>query len=305
MDVPGSVVLGALAVAATLPLLVWGLAGPAPDEDGAVGRNLRGDRPVVDERRRLLQQPTLTRAGRPAIRTLALRARRLTPAGMMDRLERLLRLAGSPPAWPLDRVLAAKLVVGIVGVATALFYLANEVSGQSIVLSLAVGLGGFLVPDAILWGRADERQARIRTALPDTLDQMTISVEAGLGFEAALQRIAMSTHGPLAEELSRALNEITLGVNRSQALADLVDHTDVDELRHFVYAIRQAEEFGVPIAKVLRIQASELRIRRRQRAEERAMKMPVKLVFPLFLCIFPALFIVLLGPAFIRIADLL
>jgi tight adherence protein C len=164
---------------------------------------------------------------------------------------------------------------------------------------------GYLAPDLILWGRARERQGIIRIALPDALDQMTICVESGLGFDQALQRVAERGSGPLAQELQRALSELTVGIPRREALGNLVDRTDVDELRRFVVAVRQADEYGLPIARVLRVQASQLRMRRRLAAEERAMKMPVKIVFPLVICIFPALFVVLLGPAVIRIMQTL
>jgi tight adherence protein C len=160
---------------------------------------------------------------------------------------------------------------------------------------------GYVTPDVILWGRAKERQDLIRKALPDTLDQLTICVESGLGFDAAMKRVGGRGDGPLAEELRRTLNEIAVGVPRAEALVAMADRTDVPELRHFVLAVRQADAFGLPIARVLRIQASQLRVKRRQAAEERAMKMPVKIVFPLVACIFPSLFVVLLGPAVIRV----
>lgn len=159
-----------------------------------------------------------------------------------------------------------------------------------------------MVPDAILHARGRERQAAILKELPDTLDQLTISVEAGLGFDAALSRVAVSGTGPLAEELTRLLAEIKVGVPRSESLKKLLTRTDVYELRHFILALQQAEQFGLPVARVLRIQSGELRVKRRQRAEETAMKVPVKIVFPLVFCIFPALFVVLLGPAMIRVA---
>jgi tight adherence protein C len=157
------------------------------------------------------------------------------------------------------------------------------------------------VPDLILWGRARERQDLIRRELPEVLDQLTVCVESGLGFDAALQRVGSKGAGPLSEELQRTLNELAVGVPRRDALGNLVSRTDVDELRRFVVAVRQADEFGLPVARVLRIQSRQLRERRRLSAEERAMKMPVKIVFPLVLCIFPALFVVLLGPAVIRV----
>jgi len=297
-----SVVIGAVAVGAAIPLVVFGL-GERRDAGSTIRRNLRGDGVIVDERVRSLQTPTLDRVIRPAIRSLAERGRRLTPVGWIEALERRVRLAGSPAAWPLERVLAAKVIAGILGVVIALYLLAGSINAFTVVMAAMAGLGGYFVPDLILLGRAKERQQAIALALPDTLDQMTVTVEAGLGFDAALQRVAKNTTGPLSVELKRTLNEVKLGAKRRQALENLVGRTDVEELRHFVYAIKQAEEFGLPVANVLRIQAAELRVKRRQRAEERALKVPVKMVFPLVLCIFPSLFIVLLAPAFIRIGE--
>jgi tight adherence protein C len=304
MDLPLSILVTALAVGGSVPLLIYGLTAGNDRRDDSIRRNLAGDRTIVDDRTRVLQKSALERAIRPAIRGLAARARRLTPSGWITGLEKRLRLAGSPARWPIERVLAVKVVCGILGVLGALYFLAESISGLSTMLALSLGVGGYFIPDLILWGRAQERQEEIALLLPDTLDQMTISVEAGLGFDAALQRVAANTSGPLAEEIRRTLHEIKLGVGRQQALQHLVERSDVPELRHFVYAIRQAEEYGLPVAQVLRTQAGELRIKRRQRAEETALKLPVKIVFPLVVCIFPSLFIVLLGPAVIKISDI-
>jgi tight adherence protein C len=304
MDLPASVIVGAVAVGLALPLLIFGLSSSSEPRPDPVRLNLRSDRGITDQRQRVLQESALDRAVRPAIRSLATRARRFTPGGVIEKLEQRLRLAGSPQGWTLERLLALKVVIGILGLVTAIYYLTAAPSGLTVVIAPIVGLGSYVVPDLILWGRAQERQQLIATALPDTLDQMTISVEAGLGFDAALQRVAANTRGPLAQELARTLNEVKLGAGRQQALQNLAERTNVPELRHFIYAIRQAEEYGLPVAKVLRIQAGELRVKRRQRAEERALKMPVKIVFPLVLCIFPTLFIILLGPAVIRISEI-
>ena len=304
MDLPTSVIVGAAAVGIALPLLIFGLSSQAETPPDPVRLNLRSDRGIPDERQRMLQESALDRAVRPAIKSLAARARRFTPAGVIEKLEQRLRFAGSPQGWTLERLLAGKVIVGIAGLATAIFYLTTAPSGLAMVVAAVAGLGAYVVPDLILWGRAQERQQIIALALPDTLDQMTISVEAGLGFDAAMLRVATNIHGPLAQELGRTLNEVKLGASRQQALQNMADRTDVPELRHFIYAVRQAEEYGLPVAKVLRIQAAELRVKRRQRAEERALKMPVKIVFPLVLCIFPTLFIILLGPAVIRIGEL-
>ena len=163
----------------------------------------------------------------------------------------------------------------------------------------------FLVPDALIGSVGRERQERILIALPQVIDQLRMSVEAGVGFEAAVGRAAKAGDGPLAQELRHTLQEMQIGASRTEALHHLADRNDVAELRTLVAAVSQSEDFGIPVAHVLRVQADELRTRRKQRAEERAMKIPVKMVFPLVLCIFPALMLVLLGPATLRIVEAL
>jgi tight adherence protein C len=223
----------------------------------------------------------------------------------MERLERRVRLVGGGSAWTVERALAAKLGLGVTGLVAGVVLAGGSYVGRSMLMIVVLAVFGFVSPDLILWGRAAERQQVIRRALPDALDQLTICVESGLGFDAALKRVADRGTGPLADELRQTLSEIAMGVPRSDALGSLAERTDVPELRHFVLAVRQADGYGVPVARVLRIQASQLRMRRRQAAEERALKMPVKITFPLVTCIFPALFIVLLGPAMIRVARTL
>jgi len=173
---------------------------------------------------------------------------------------------------------------------------------QVIALFLMVGLG-FFDPDAWLSRKNEERQSEMLRALPDVLDLLVISVEAGLGFDSALQRVVATVPGPLSEEFYRMLQETRVGVSRRDAMRHLMDRTDLDELRSFLLAMLQAEAFGVTIARVLRVQADEMRVKRRQRAQEKAFAAPVKIVFPLVFCIFPALFVVLLGPAAIQIMN--
>lgn len=296
-DVPPVVFGGAGATVAGAVGLVWILT-----RTRRIGKT---EAPSTDARQKRLSDGAIDRVVRPAIGWIAHRARRLTPAGRVRSLERKVRLAGARTRWTLDRILAAKLSIAMAGGFAGFWY--GGRSGFSAMVTYAVAgvAGGYLLPDLILWGRARERQTLIRRALPDVLDQMTISVESGLGFDAALQRVGERGTGPLAEELQRTLNEIAVGIPRKEALANLVGRTDAAELRGFVLAIRQADEYGLPVARVLRVQASQLRVRRRQSAEERALKMPVKIVFPLVLCIFPAMFVVLLGPAVVRISRTL
>lgn len=258
---------------------------------------------LTDLRAVVLERPTRERVVRPAVGALAGFARRLTPSGVITDLEGRISLAGLSDRWPIDRVLAAKLVLGAVGAFVGVVRFVADPSGVAIVIGCAAAVVGFLVPDALLSTRARARQEQIQRELPDVLDQVTICVEAGLGFEAALARAATSDAGPLGRELAHTLQDVGLGMPRRAALEQLLQRTDVSDLRHFVVAIAQAERHGVPIAQVLRIQADELREKRRQRAEERALKIPVKLVFPLILCILPALFVVLMGPAAIRISN--
>ncbi len=299
LGVPWQVVGAAALVVAALPMLAWGVTAPrrsrAAGAAGEVG---------YDGRRQELRVGAIDRLLLPLVRGVAQGVRRITPRGWVESLDRHIRLAGSPRSWTLERALAVKITLALLGALAT--YTASRGSLLTTVAFTTTGwLLGYLAPDVILYGKGRDRQELILRELPDTLDQLTISVEAGLGFDAALSRVAASGDGPMAEELTRVLAEIKVGVPRSESLKRLLTRTDVPELRHFILALTQAEQFGLPVARVLRIQSGELRMKRRQRAEETAMKIPVKIVFPLVVCIFPALFVVLLGPAMIRVARVL
>jgi tight adherence protein C len=235
------------------------------------------------------------------LRSIALR---LSPAGVAHGLQRRLDLAGNPPTWTPDRVLAAKGLCLLLG--ATLGGLLGFRSAGWLVTGLALGAAfGFFLPDLLLLNAGQKRQTLIRRALPDALDMLTVCVEAGLGFDAALAQVARNTTGPLARECSRVLQEMQIGKSRNEALRALTDRTTVAELRAFVSALAQAGELGVPIASGLREQAREMRLRRRQRAEEQAQKVPVKILFPLITCLFPAMFVVIIGPGAISIARVL
>jgi tight adherence protein C len=228
---------------------------------------------------------------------------RVTPIGMRRRITGRLVMLGSPEGWDTERVAALKLVGCFAGLALSIAL--GRLAGFGVIRQggflILLGALGFIVPDLVLSSRIDRRKKDILRALPDTLDLLTISVEAGLSFDAALAQVVQNTTGPLALEIARMLQEVQLGVARGQALRNLATRTDVEELNSFVLAMVQAEEFGVSTTKVLRAQAKQMRVQRRQRAELQAMKVPVKLVFPLILCILPPLLVVILGPAAIRI----
>ena len=228
---------------------------------------------------------------------------RLTPPGYVRKLDRLLSLAGRPSSLPLGRVLAAKPVLGLVGALLGLFL---STSSPTPILKLAgifVLLLGYFIPDLLLYSKGQERQKTMQLELANMLDQMLISVEAGLGFEGAMARAGENGKGPLAEELVRTLQDMQVGRSRRESYQALAERTNIPELRSFVQAVVQADTYGIAISRVLRIQAKVMRVKRRQRAEEKAMKLPVTILFPLLFFIFPVLFIAILGPAVINAID--
>lgn len=231
--------------------------------------------------------------------------RRLTPFDSTKRLEQLLLYAGSPPGWDAERIAALKIVGGIGGLVVALALgLVLPIGGVWRIVFIAIfTFVGYLIPGAYVGNMAKSRQKAIQRQLPDVIDLLTISVEAGLGFDAALSQVVKNVPGPLAEEIARQLQEMQIGVSRSDAFRHLGDRTDVPELNAFVLSMIQADLFGVSISNVLRAQSKELRVKRRQRAEEIAQKIPVKIIFPVIFCILPSLFVVVMGPGIIRFLE--
>jgi tight adherence protein C len=229
-------------------------------------------------------------------------AGRLSPAGMTATLQQRLDIAGNPGRWTPERILAVKglglLVLGTLG---ALYGLSGI--GALVLFSAAGGAAGFFLPDLLLYNEGTKRQQRIQNALPDAMDMLTVCVEAGLGFDAALAQVARNTTGPLSGEFARVIQEMQIGKSRSAALQGMVGRTTAPELRGFVSAMVQAGELGISIAAVLREQAKEMRLKRRQRAEEAAQKVPIKILFPLIFFLFPALFVIILGPGAIMISQ--
>jgi tight adherence protein C len=214
-------------------------------------------------------------------------------------------LAGSPAGWDAEKVVAFKVVATftMLFIGWGLSKTAHMHGMLGTGLPILMTFVGYAMPGAWLGQQGANRQESIRRALPDTMDLLTISVEAGLGFDAALAQVVRNVPGSLSQEISRLLQEMQLGVTRVDAFRHLADRTNVEELRGFVLAMIQADVFGVSIAGVLRAQAKDLRIKRRQRAEKKAMTSPLKLLFPMIFCVLPALFVVVLGPGAITIAH--
>lgn len=282
----------------------------ATSEPSGVTRSLAAIdaiRTAPDSMRQELDKPFGERVTSPFFDWLVRLGRRTTPSDQASRLRRKLDLAGNPPGWDTDRILAFKmlglLILGVLGLIVPLLFFGNAL--WALLFGVGGALVGFFLPNLILYQSAYERSERIQRELPDALDLLVISVESGLGFDAALSQVARNTEGPLAAEFFRVLQEMQLGTGRVDAMRALAERTDVTDLKGFVTSMVQADAFGIPIANVLRIQAREMRIRRSQRAEETAQKVPVKILFPLVFCILPALFVVILGPAVITIMKTL
>lgn len=300
---PITVLLGAGAMALSLPILWLAVSGSDTAHSGGLLSRFRTKTDqAVDMRVLTLEQSARDRVWRPALSLAGRKLRRLTPVGWAEAIEHRITLAGLAGRWTVERVLVAKAVLGAIGLFGAAYGFGLTIPKGLLITAIA-GVVGYFLPDLVLRAKASERQQQIRDALPDSLDQLTMTVDAGLAFEGALARTARAGEGPLADELIRVLQEMQIGVARSDALRKLAERTDVPDLRTFVFSVVQSEEYGLPIAQILRVQAGELREKRKARAEERALKIPVKIIFPLVLCIFPTLFIVLLGPAAIRIFE--
>jgi tight adherence protein C len=295
--------IGPIAFGVAIMLLVYGLVGARPKQHGVAGALTS-----IEQHYRHSAVTARDRADsdQPAklpgwARSLALR---LSPSGVAGSLQRRLDLAGNPAGWTADRVLAMKGLGLLAG--AALGVLIGIHSPALAIVYAAIGAGAvFFLPDVLLYNRGIKRQELILAGLPDALDMLTVCVEAGLGFDAALAQVARNTQGPLAEEFARGLQEMQIGLSRAQALRAVADRTTVSELRAFASSLVQASELGIPVARVLREQTVEMRVRRRQRAEEKAQKVPVKIMFPVVACLFPALLVVIVGPGVISIAHAL
>jgi tight adherence protein C len=300
------IVLIVLLAVSSVSLGAWAVSSSVEARSGA-RRSLRAidDYQIVDMREEEMGLPIAARVFAPLGKATSDLARRFTPVGYVDGVRRKIVLAGSPPGYEVDRFLTLKLLgvaSVIVWIVLAAMFLGEHPAMAILMVILASGICIF-GPDILLDGKITRRREEIERRLPDTLDLLVISVEAGLGFEQALERTAAAVPGPLSEESRRMLQETRMGASRADALRALDERTQVDDLRTFILAMLQADAFGVSVARILRGQADEIRIRRRQHAQELSQKAPIKMLFPLAVCIFPAIFVVVLLPAAIQVFE--
>jgi tight adherence protein C len=301
----GIMIFGAAAIGLSIALFVVALA--QPKRVGAQVNStlslVTGGLPGTGD-----QQQDLSvgdRIGRPLLGWLQTLGRRVTPVGTPERLRKRLDLAGNPKGWDVDTLFACKAVGTLLGAAFAALLVFKSPSVMTFAMAAGFAALGYWLVDILLYNTGSRRQVLLQQAAPDAIDMLTVCVEAGQGFDAALAQVARNTSGPLSQELARLLQEMQLGRSRAEAFHDFTTRTDVAELNGFINALVQADKLGVPIAQVLREQAGEMRLRRKQRAEEQAMKVPVKIIFPVIFCIFPALMILVIGPGAMQIAKMM
>ena len=301
----GPLLIAGVAAIAIL-LIVFSLGGSSPVDPVQARLTQLGSMQAKNLEELELQQPFVERTLRPLAARLSGTVSRVTSSSFTETAEKRLALAGNPGDMRVADWLGVKAIGAIVGAILffLLFFIVGLFSFPPIVALLMVPIGGvfgFIAPEFWLGRKVRARQHAILLMIPDALDLLTISVRAGLGFDAALGKVVEKLQGPLTDEFRRALAEVRVGKARRDALRDIIPRTEVVPLTNFIGAIIQAEQLGVSISKVLQVQSEQLRIERRQRAEEMAAKAPIKMLFPLVGCIFPSLFIVILGPAIILI----
>jgi tight adherence protein C len=298
------IIVAAVAALAII-LITIGIAGSREEDPLKARLSQLGQMTAKDLQELELQAPFFDRTIKPLAARLSGSVARITSSSFSERTEKRLAMAGNPGDMKVADWLGIK-AIGTGVAAGVLFILFGVLAGnltQGLLLGL-LGAGiGYIGPEFWLGGRVKKRQKGILLQIPDALDLLTISVRAGLGFDAALGKVVEKLKGPLVDEFRRALAEVRVGKARREALRDIVPRTEVQPLTNFIGAIIQAEQLGVSISKVLQVQSEQLRIERRQRAEEQAAQAPIKMLFPLVGCIFPSLFAVILGPALILIMQ--
>jgi tight adherence protein C len=245
------------------------------------------------------------RALTPMKTGLARAVLRITPRASIETVSTKLLNAGLNRRVSPTTYLASKAVVGFIGFIGG--QVVAQVSGQAsrgVLLGLAMAVVGFMLPDTVLTFRMRTRREILRAELPDALDLLAVSVEAGMGFDGAISKLTEHMDGPLSDEFALALGEMRIGESRQNALTKMMKRVNTPEFSAFVRAIIQADQIGISLGRILKVQAADTRARRQLAAEERAMKAPIKMLFPTVLFIFPAMFIVILGPAFLNLSEL-
>ena len=291
--------LAVFAIFLAVASAVWVLLSNA-EERNVVKTSLRSleEYERSDLRSKELEAPIVQRVVAPIGRSLVALGRRIMPGGYMEGVRKRLIIAGKPSPQELDRFRAIRVLSAAAVPATLVLALIMPATPRDkFLIFFFLGAAFLLGPDAVLNRQMEERRQAIRARLPDIIDMLTISVEAGLGFDQAMERTVAAIPGPLTDEFARLLGEMRAGAGRADSMRALDARTDVPELRSFILALIQAETFGVSIGRILRGQSEEMRIKRRQLAQEQAQKAPVKLLFPMVFCVFPGIFVVLLGPA--------
>ncbi len=232
--------------------------------------------------------------------------RKLMRADTATKLQYRLDVAGNPPGWAVSRLVGLKVLgLAVLGFG-GFFYLAAVGMPfiRLVIVTALLSAFGYVLPNILLYNAGEKRSKLMRNALPDAIDLLTVSVEAGLGFDAAVSRVALNTEGPLSQEFARLLQEMQLGVGRAECMRAMAERSSIQELKSFCMAMVQADSLGIPISRVLRIQSSEMRVKRRQRAEEKAQQVPVKIMIPLMLFILPCLFLIVMGPAALSMMEM-
>ena len=298
---------GLVFAASTLAL---SLIGVASAERRGVTRSINAIRALdaapAAMREAELERPFVERVIGPLGDRLVSLGRKMARADTAKKLQYRLDVAGNPPAWGVSRLIGLKVLgLGVFGVVGFIYVAALGMPVMRIIIITGLlGSLGYLLPNILLNNAGQKRSKLMRNALPDAIDLLTVSVEAGLGFDSAVSRVALNTKGPMSEEFARLLQEMQLGVGRTEAMRAMAERSSIQELKSFCMAMVQADNLGIPIGRVLRIQSAEMRVKRRQRAEEKAQQVPVKIMVPLMLFILPSLFIIVMGPAVISMMEM-
>jgi tight adherence protein C len=303
-------ILGAGLVFAAITLAL-SLIGVASVERRGVARSIGAiqalDAAPAALREAELERPFAERVVGPLGDRFITLGRKMARADTAQKIQYRLDVAGNPPAWPVSRIIGLK-VVAMVGLGVLGLFYTQVVMGlpfmRVVIITALLAALGYVLPNLLLHNAGEKRSKLMRNALPDAIDLLTVSVEAGLGFDSAVSRVALNTKGPMAAEFARLLQEMQLGIGRAEAMRAMSERSSVQDLKSFCMAMVQAESLGIPIGRVLRVQSAEMRIKRRQRAEEKAQQVPVKIMIPLMLFILPSLFIIVMGPAALSMMEM-